>query len=184
VTTHDPIKLVAVGDICPGDHLCPGFGVRSLARRYGHSFAFQHSSHLLRDADIVFGNCEGVLSDVGAQPDDIDTMEFRGEPSFARALRDCGFSVITVANNHVGEHGLEALLDTTTNLSSAGIKVIGLRGKSGTALPLIQTIRGVKIGWLAYTWIVSKHVTQDKKILTFPYRDVSEYACGHADDTP
>jgi hypothetical protein len=21
-------------------------------------------------------------------------------------------------------------------------------------------------------------------ILTFPYRDVSEYACGHADDTP
>ena len=171
MTTHDPIKLVAVGDICPGDHFCPGFGVRSLARRYGHSFAFQHSSHLLRDADIVFGNCEGVLSDVGAEPDDIDTMEFRGEPSFARALRDCGFSVITVANNHVGEHGLEALRDTTTNLSSAGIKVIGLRGKSGTALPLIQTIRGVKIGWLAYTWIVSKHVAQDKKTLAWTRGD-------------
>jgi poly-gamma-glutamate synthesis protein (capsule biosynthesis protein) len=98
-------------------------------------------------------------------------MEFRGEPSFARALRDCGFSVITVANNHVGEHGLEALRDTTTNLSSAGIQVIGLRGKSGTALPLIQTIRGVKIGWLAYTWIVSKHVAQDKKTLAWTRGD-------------
>jgi poly-gamma-glutamate synthesis protein (capsule biosynthesis protein) len=171
VTTHDPIKLAAVGDICPGDHFCPGFGVRSLARRYGQAFAFQHSSQLLRDADIVFGNCEGVLSDVGAQPDEIDTMEFRGEPSFARALRDCGFSVITVANNHVGEHGLEALLDTTRNLNSAGIEVIGLRGKNGAALPLIQTIRGVKIGWLAYTWIVSKHTAQDRQILAWTRGD-------------
>ena len=23
-----------------------------------------------------------------------------------------------------------------------------------------------------------------RNFLTFPYRDVSEYACGHADDTP
>jgi gamma-polyglutamate biosynthesis protein CapA len=165
--SHEPIHIIAAGDICPGDHFSMGFGTASLARSHGPLFAFKHVENLLRQGDIVFGNCEGVVSDIGADPNNIDTMEFRGPPEFARALRDSGFTVMAVANNHTGEHGLETLHDTVNNLRSAGIKVIGLRGQHQTAEPLIQEIKGLRIGWLSYTWIVSKHVEQDCNALSW-----------------
>ncbi len=164
---HPPIKLIAVGDICPGDHNCMGFGTGTLMRSRGPSFPLQHVTHMLREGDIVFGNCEGVLSNVGADHRNIDTMEFRGMPEFATALRNSGFTVLTVANNHAGEHGREALFDTINNLQSAGIKVIGLRDENRTAVPLIQEINGIRIGWLAYTWIVSKNTSQDRALLSW-----------------
>ena len=39
---HEPIRLIAVGDICPGDHTCMGFGTGTLMRSHGASFALQH----------------------------------------------------------------------------------------------------------------------------------------------
>jgi poly-gamma-glutamate synthesis protein (capsule biosynthesis protein) len=168
---HDVIRLFAVGDICPGDHFCPGFGVGSLARRYGPSFPFRYVSPSFAGADVVFGNCEGVVSDVGADPGDIDTMEFRGDPSFATGFRAAGLNVMAIANNHVGEHGPDALWDTVKNLRSSGIDVIGLRDQNGTAAPLIKTVRGIKIGWLAYTWIVSNNTAQDRAILAWTRGD-------------
>jgi gamma-polyglutamate biosynthesis protein CapA len=167
VLKHEPIRLIAVGDICPGDHSCMGFGTGALMRSRGTSFALQHVTEHLRKGDVVFGNCEGVLSEIGADPKDIDTMEFRGSPAFAKALRAAGFTVITVANNHVGEHGSEVMRDTIANLRSAALEVIGLRGTNQTAKPLIQEVKGLRIGWLAYTWIVSHRTAQDCQVLSW-----------------
>ncbi len=168
---HEAIRLVAVGDICPGDHTCMGFGTGTLMRSHGPSFPLQHVAEVLREGDIVFGNCEGVVSNIGADPRNIDTMEFRGAPEFAKALCDVGFTVVTVANNHVGEHGVEVLQDTVANLRSAGIEVIGLRDERRTARPLIQEIKGTRIGWLAYTWFVSKNTTEDREVLSWTKGD-------------
>jgi poly-gamma-glutamate capsule biosynthesis protein CapA/YwtB (metallophosphatase superfamily) len=85
-------------------------------------------------------------------------MEFRGLPEFGQALRDVGFNVMTVANNHVGDYGPEGMWDTVNNLQSAGVHVLGLRDKNRTATPLIQETKGLRIGWLAYTWHFSRHL--------------------------
>jgi poly-gamma-glutamate synthesis protein (capsule biosynthesis protein) len=130
-------------------------------------FPFESVASILRTGDIVFGNCEGVVSNLGADLQNIDTMDFRGTPGFADSLRSCGFNVMTVANNHVGEHGVEVMRDTIANLRSSGIAVIGLRDGTRTALPFIQEIKGARIGWLAYTWIVSKHANRDREVLAW-----------------
>ena len=140
-------------------------------RSRGPSFALREVAETLRQGDIVFGNCEGVLSNIGLDQGNIDTMEFRGLPDFAKALADCGFTTMTVANNHVGEHGVEVMRDTVANLQRAGIAVIGLRDKFQTARPLIQEIKGLRIGWLAYTWILSKNVAQDRQTLSWTMGD-------------
>ena len=163
---HEPIRLIAVGDICPGDLVCLGFGTGTLMRSRGPHFALERARALLREGDIVLGNLEGVLSNRGADPAHIDTMEFRGLPEFGHALRDSGFNVITVANNHVGDYGPETMRDTVNNLQSAGIHVLGLRDKNRTATPLIQEIKGLRIGWLAYTWHYSRNQAQDTELLS------------------
>jgi len=161
---HPEIRLIAAGDVCPGDAFCVNFGVGSLARRNGDDFPFQHVGDILREGDIVFGNCEGLISDIGADPKQIATMQFRGMRSFAGALRDAGFNVMTVANNHVGEQGPEALRDTVSNLRAAGIGVTGLRGDRPIEA-FIQNVKGLRIGWLSYSWLVSKHDAEDRALL-------------------
>src|SRR4030095_9706889 len=46
-------------------------------------------------------------------------------------------------------------------LRAAALEVIGPRGTNKTAKPLIQEVKGLRIGWLAYTWIVSHRTAQD-----------------------
>lgn len=167
---HEPITVLAVGDICPGDCLCPGFGVGTIARTRGSAFHFEHISRLLRQGDVVFGNCEGVLSDIGADQRNADTMVFRGVPSFAQTLRDTGFTVMSVANNHTGEHGLAAMQDTFSILENAGLSIVGLRDQGRVSKPLVQTVKGLKIGWLGYTEILSKNSQQDCNELAHPRR--------------
>jgi poly-gamma-glutamate synthesis protein (capsule biosynthesis protein) len=168
---HDPINLIAVGDICPGDHFSMGFGTGTLMRKRGPSFALSRVCHLLSRGDVVFGNCEGVISAIDQDPSSIDTMEFRGVPEFASALRRAGFTTLSVANNHAGEHGAAVLSDTVRNLQSAGIDVVGLRGKDRTAEPLIREVKGIRIGWLAYTWIVSRNDAHDRAALSWTRGD-------------
>ncbi len=148
--------------------MCTGFGVGALGRMKGPDFHFRRISGLLRQGDIVFGNCEGVLSDVGADPRDSDTMAFRGVPSFAESLHDTGFTVMSVANNHTGEHGLTPMRETFRNLEAAGIAIVGERDQGRIAKPLVQEVKGLKIGWLGYTWIPSKNDKQDYKALAVP----------------
>ena len=78
-------------------------------RSRGPYFALERARALLREGDIVLGNLEGVLSNHGADPSNFDSMEFRGVPELAHALRDAGFNVMTVANNHVGDYGPKAI---------------------------------------------------------------------------
>lgn len=148
-----------------------GFGIGTMTRAHGVLFPFESVAPILRRGDIVFGNCEGVISDIGANPCQIDSMEFRGLPRFAEALRTSGFTVLNVANNHTGEHGEAVFLDTVNNLESAGITVVGLRGTTQISSPVIQQVKGLRIGWLGYTWITSKHNGQDRKMLACPGRD-------------
>lgn len=172
--SHKPITLLAVGDVCPGDHCCPGFGVRSLADRHGADFAFQRVADILRRGDVVFANLEGSVSDVGADPADLDTMEFRGRPAFAAAMTRAGFTIVNVANNHAGEHGDGPLTDSVTQLRQAGLAVIGLRGAGATSDLYVQTIKDVRVGWLSYTWQVSHNVQQDRALLAVPTTDAYE----------
>jgi poly-gamma-glutamate synthesis protein (capsule biosynthesis protein) len=97
-------------------------------------------------------------------------MEFRGAPSFAQTLWDTGFTVMNVANNHTGEHGLAAMQDTFRNLEKAGLSIVGLRDQDRISKPLVQIVKGLRIGWLSYTWILSKHLQQDLKELAYPRR--------------
>jgi poly-gamma-glutamate synthesis protein (capsule biosynthesis protein) len=106
---------------------------------------FEEVRPLLEDAEIVFGNFEGVLSDphkkVGA---------FTAPVSCARALSEAGFNFMHVANNHALDEGEDGLGSTIEALSRKGIKALGVGQTPTEAAELIQTeINGLRIGWLA-----------------------------------
>lgn len=142
------ITIYAVGDIMLGNQpLCENIGVRSGIQRNGPDFLFQEISPLLNDGDIVFGNLECSIETTDG--------DYRRRPSFfstsadvAPALRRAGFTVLSVANNHIMENGRESFLNTAQSLRKTGIFPVGIAGEVS-----LLDVQGKKIAFLAYSFI-------------------------------
>ena len=84
----------------------------------------------LRLSDITFGNLEGSFLDEG-EPykkcrDTSICYLFRMPEKYAGLLRDAGFNLISLANNHFGDFGWKAAARTKKLLDSLGIYFAGL----------------------------------------------------------
>lgn len=104
----------------------------------------------LKGADLVFANLESVISDKGTQQGSI--YSFRANPKMIEGLLFAGIDVVSVANNHSLDYGIEALLDSGKLLRQAGITPVGA-GKSSleARAPALYNIEGTTVGILAYT---------------------------------
>src|SRR5687767_12269026 len=103
------VELVAVGDISFGDSAQGvGGGVHATLERLrnvNQTYPLEYTAPLFQGADIVFGNLETVLSHRDMNRWKTSSMEMRGHPAAAERLARAGFTAVSVANNHVMQHG-------------------------------------------------------------------------------
>lgn len=109
----------------------------------------------LQQADLAVGNLEGTLTTDGAPRCSGGTgcYTFRGSPAWAWTLRNAGFTVLNVANNHALDFGPDGQRETLDALARAGLLEQGLPGQV-----LYVSIRGIRIaliGCAPYTWAQS-----------------------------
>ncbi len=85
--------------------------------------------HVLQSGDLLFGNLEGVFcSEGGTTKKCRDTTKcyvFRMPDHFASCLVEAGYDVMSVANNHVNDFGVEGRESTAAILDSLGIAYAG-----------------------------------------------------------
>jgi poly-gamma-glutamate synthesis protein (capsule biosynthesis protein) len=146
-------SLVAVGDLQLGDSsVCVGFGFNSRYSARGLEPVLTDTRALFGGADIVFGNLECTLSGAGLDPGRWHSAQMRGTPSFARQLREAGFTVLNVANNHAVQHGASSFEETLAILRAAGIAPCGVRGTEGwCSAPVIVPVGpSLRVGVLGY----------------------------------
>ena len=129
---NDPITIIAVGDIMmgspfPNDSRMPPNDGKDL---------FTPFKEVLESGDITFGNLEGPMTDGGisakcgaGRP---NCFAFRMPTRYGQHLKDAGFDVMGVANNHAGDFGEEGRLTTLRTLDSLGIKHAGTLTSPGT----------------------------------------------------
>lgn len=151
----DFINIVAVGDIMIGSSFP---NANFLPPNDGRDSFRQVKPYL--KGDVVFGNLEGVLLDGGhstkcpntpsidpetRQPT-ITCYAFRMPTRYAKIIKDAGFHVLSLANNHTGDFGDAGRVSTKQALSDAGIYYAGLTSKPTTTF----SKNGVKYGMVAF----------------------------------
>lgn len=120
------VSLAAVGDVMLGDHpVCFGHGVRSAIRKNGPHL-FDQVAKCIGEQDVFLANLECVLSDVNHDESRLRSSEFRGDQGSAGLLSLCASNVVSVANNHMLQHGPEAFLDTISVLRQHGVQPVGI----------------------------------------------------------
>jgi poly-gamma-glutamate synthesis protein (capsule biosynthesis protein) len=113
----DGFTLAAVGD-------------NIIARPVSHTPGFAPVGRIVRDADVAFGNFEGTAIDLTRTPA-VPQAEFGGvwiigSPSVAADLKAIGFDVMSRANNHATDWGLEGMRQTSRALDEAGLVHAGV----------------------------------------------------------
>ena len=92
--------------------------------------AFAGVASLLRDADAAFGNFEGSAIDIrqfkGYPQAEFGGVWIIGVPEVAKDLRSLGFDLMSRANNHATDWGVEGMRLTSEALDSAGIVHAGV----------------------------------------------------------
>ena len=104
---------------------------------------------LMKSYDIFMLNNEFTYSKRG-EPTKGKSYTFRADPSRVQNLKKLGVDIVLMANNHVGDYGSDALLDTFDVLDSAGIPYVGAgRNISEAQAPYYMDIDGYKIAYCA-----------------------------------
>jgi len=115
------VQIKAVGDIIPGTNypqnkLHPNKAV-----------LFQAVQPSLQGADLLFGNFESTLTNYPYSAKSIGGLiiAFRTPPDYASLLKEVGFDIMSVANNHSYDFSRQGFADTINNLEQAGVKALG-----------------------------------------------------------
>ncbi len=149
------VTFAAAGDVILGD--APS---GQLPPNDGKDFFAQVREAL--QADVVTANLESPLSNStsyvkcsrqapgpSSSPityDQQNCYAFRVPPAYGSVLRDGGFTVINLANNHSYDYGPDGYKQTVDALNSVGIKPTG-----GVAQVTVVEVRGVKVAVLGFS---------------------------------
>lgn len=149
------LKLAFVGDLML-DRGVKYFVYKNFNGDYSELFA-KVKTHL-QSYDLLFANLEGPISDRGQNAGSI--YSFRFEPKVIPVLKNVGFDIFSVTNNHIFNWGQDAFTDTLQSLTANDITCVGggSTGSEAYAGKIID-IRGVRIAFLAFSEFSDGEIT-------------------------
>ena len=110
--------------------------------------AFRSVLPLLQEADFVFGNLEGAITEQTEPAKRYvpgRSYAFRFPPETAELLRDAQVAAVSIANNHSNDYGPRGYADTLRHLQRVGVEATGEPGSF-----LTREIRGVRLALVAF----------------------------------
>jgi poly-gamma-glutamate capsule biosynthesis protein CapA/YwtB (metallophosphatase superfamily) len=142
------LRVAAVGDVNLGDG--PGTEIAFRGPRY----PWTSVGRPLRAADLAFANLECAVSRRGAPVP--KEFNFRGRPAALRAAaRRGGLDVVNLANNHAGDFGDTALMDTLRWAHRFGITPVGAgRDRAHAYRPRIVRRLGLSVAFVGFSTIL------------------------------
>lgn len=146
------VDLVFVGDAMQHQAQLDQALIEGNGKYYDYSGCFPLIAPDIISADYAVCNLEVPL---GGGPVYSGYPCFSAPDSYAEALRDAGFDLFLTSNNHCLDSGDKAARRTLTALDALGVDHIGTYDTAAardTLVPFIKDIKGIKFGFLNYTY--------------------------------
>ena len=151
------ITISIVGDIlCWSEQNSLAYDQRT--NNYDYSESFKLIKKYFKNSDYVIGNLEtthsGIENDYTFISEEswYTRIMFNTPDNLAKALRDAGFNMLTTANNHCMDRGIDGVLRTLQVLDEHGLEHIGTyNSKLERDKIFIKNIKGFKVIFLNYT---------------------------------
>lgn len=146
--TQLSVKLSFAGDVLLAS------GVESLIEQKGTEFIISDVKHIFEESDISMVNLECAISERGTKAPD-KQFTFRAKSQTLDVLKSSKIDIVSLANNHTLDFGVEALLDTFQNLKDYGIEYAGAgMNMDEAARPVFIEEKGIKIAFIASSRVI------------------------------
>ena len=150
------IKMSAVGDIlCSQEMLDDAYNDET--NSYNFSHMFNKISGYIDKAVIIMGTMETGIVD--------SEYNYKNAPiEFAKAVKNSGVNLVTIAHNHSLDNGVKGIQETKENLEELGFSVLGDKIESANAV-IIKEVKNTKIAFLTYTCFLDEETqkTEEEK---------------------
>jgi poly-gamma-glutamate synthesis protein (capsule biosynthesis protein) len=133
--------IVLVGDIMTWDR------TQEYVEEHGAGYPFEATAPLLRSADLTVGNLEGPVAEKAKLRKSI--YPYRVPPWTLTGLKQAGFDLVNLANNHAVDCGPEGVLETIENLRSVGIDHFGAgQDLVRASRPATAEVGGIRVAFV------------------------------------
>ncbi|AOH56228.1 capsular biosynthesis protein [Peribacillus muralis] len=152
--SDQPSTMTMVGDVMMGRY------VEEVTEKHGYDYLFRYMKPYFADSDYVSGNYEHpALKDDASSYKEADTaIRLNSNKSGVKAVKDAGFSVMTLANNHMMDFEEQGLLDTIDEFKRTDMNYVGAGKNTAEAKASIDyaDVNGVRVATLGFTDVYGK----------------------------
>lgn len=150
----EPVRLETITLTAAGDCLMHNTQIASGLQpdgSYRFDSFFTEVKDFIAEGDYSSTNFEAAMA--GPASGYTGYPMFNSPDAVARTFKEAGFDLVVSANNHCLDRGCQGALRTLDVLHQAGLDTVGTyKSKADSQSFLIRDIRGVKVGYLAYTY--------------------------------
>lgn len=148
--SRERLVIQATGDV----NLDPDY-IESF-RTEGYDHALGGLNGLFGTDDLTIINLECAASKLGSPEPKSFTFRCDSADALAQIRRD-GVEVANLGNNHSGDYGKDALVDSRVQLDAAGIAPVGVgRNAAEASAPALFTINGWRVAVLGFGGVVPR----------------------------
>ncbi|MCU7551230.1 CapA family protein [Chitinophagaceae bacterium LB-8] len=97
--------------------------VNDSIRRHGYAYPWGNLLPHLHSTDLNFINLETTFTT--CEDAVLKTFNFKSDPDHVAVLHEARIDAVTIANNHIGDFGIQGMMDTIEVLDKAGIPHTG-----------------------------------------------------------
>jgi gamma-polyglutamate biosynthesis protein CapA len=166
------LTMTMVGDVMMGRH------VEEVTKRHGADYLFRHVKPYFDASDYVSGNFEHPIlkDDVNRYEKTEKSIHLRTDMDSIHAVKNAGFTVMNLANNHLMDYGEEGLRDTLDVFDRYNMDYVGGGENRKEAKEHInyQDVNGVRVATLGFTdaFVEGTIATKDRNGLLSANPDV------------
>lgn len=141
-TAEAPVEILAFGDLLLDRY------IKLYIDRNSPEYPFENIKEIFAGNDIVMANLEGSFTDFAPRPLDPDNTSFTFTPELAAILKQTGFNLVNLANNHVQDFGRDGFAQSRACLEQNSIDHFGDYYNDRPAL--VKEANGQKIAFVGY----------------------------------
>lgn len=136
-------KIIIFGDICPDNNYRKIFDKGSCALSENILAEIKKAEYVVANLECPATNETNPIVKCGPN--------LRAKPGDLQVLSKAGINVLSLANNHIFDYGVDAVSDTLKACHDNGFFVFGAgKNQSEAEKPLIIEISGKKVGFISF----------------------------------
>ena len=134
-------------------------GVEQVAKRSGYASLFENVSYLWENSDYVLGNLESAVlnKDKSDYTKADKEIHLATVPEAIEALKEVGFNLMGVSNNHLADFGRKGVIDTLNILDRYELDYVGAgRNLEEAKKYHLTEVNNIKIATVAISDVIPK----------------------------